>query len=257
MTTPQRQIPVPFRAISDLVNPSIVVNLMQRLRTFALLAVMSLVVSCDSPTEIRTGSIRIALLSEGGTPALIDARKGDLNETPDMRAEGTLPNVLLDAVQVRVVGGSTDRTVTSSTPSGGNFLVTVDNLPPGSYTVNVTGLVNSQVAHYGTTSGVTVAAGQTAQAGVTFPVFQPSIPNVAVIDTSDVLSFDISYSAVTGATGYRIEWSQNSNFSGAQTKDTTGLGARIAVTAEGDYYVRVRALNPNLTAPGQIGRAHV
>lgn len=249
MSESERPGTPPLHAIPDLVNPSIVVTLMQRLRILALLAVMSLVMSCDSPTEVRTGSIRIALLSEGGTPALIDARKGDLNATPDLRG-GTDPNVLLDAVQVRVVGGGTDRTVTSSTPSGGNFLVTVDNLPPGSYTVNVTGLVNSQVAHYGTTSGVTVTAGQTAQAGVTFPVFQPSIPNVAVVDTSDVLSFDISYSAVTGATGYRIEWSQNSNFTGAQTKDTTGLGARIAVTAEGDYYVRVRALNPALTAPG-------
>ena len=249
MTDPMRRSPSTLRAILDFVTPSIVVNLMQRIRILALLAVMSLVMSCDSPTEIRTGSIRIALLSEGGTPALIDTRKGDLTETPDLRA-GTDPNVLLDAVQVRVVGGGTDRTVTSSTPSGGNFLITVDNLPPGSYTVSVTGLVNSQVAHFGETSGVQVTAGQTSQAAVTFPVFQPSIPNVAVVDTSDVLSFDIAYSAVTGATGYRIEWSQNSNFTGAQTKDTTGLGARIAVTAEGDYYVRVRALNPNLTAPG-------
>ncbi len=254
MSVPTRSIFSSSRASSDLVYPSvvypsIVVNLMQRLRTFALLAVMSLVLSCDSPTEIRTGSIRIALLSEGGTPALVDSRKGDLDETPDMRG-GTLPNVLLDAVQVRVVGGGTDRTVTSTTPSGGNFLITVDNLPAASYTVSVTGLVNSQVAHFGETSGVQVTAGQTSQAGVTFPVFQPSIPNVAVVDTSDVLSFDISYSAVTGATGYRIEWSQNSNFTALQTKDTTGLGARIAVTAEGDYYVRVRALNPNLTAPG-------
>ena len=245
-----RTIASPLRTFSDLVNPSIVVNLMQSLRTLALLAVMSLVVSCDSPTEIRTGSIRIALLSEGGTPALIDSRKGDLNETPDMRAEGTLPNVLLDAVQVRVVGGGTDRTVTSTTPSGGNFLITVDNLPAASYTVTVTGLVNSQVAHFGETAGVQVTAGQTSQAGVTFPVFQPSIPNVTVVDTSDVLSFAIAYSAVTRATGYRIEWSQNANFTALQTKDTTGLGARIAVTAEGNYYVRVRALNPNLTSPG-------
>ena len=245
-----RNISSSSRAFSDLVSPSIVVNLMQRLRTFALLAVMSLVVSCDSPTEIRTGSIRIALLSEGGTPALVDSRKGDLNETPDMRAEGTLPNVLLDAVQVRVVGGGTDRTVTSTTPSGGNFLITVDNLPASSYTVSVTGLVNSQVAHFGETSGVQVTAGQTSQAAVTFPVFQPSIPNVTVVDTTDVLSFDIAYTAVTGATGYRIEWSQSSSFTAPQTKDTTGLGARIAVTAEGNYYVRVRALNPNLTAPG-------
>ena len=245
-----RNISSSSRAFSDLVSPSIVVNLMQRLRTFALLAVMSLVLSCDSPTEIRTGSIRIALLSEGGTPALVDSRKGDLNETPDMRAEGTLPNVLLDAVQVRVVGGGTDRTVTSTTPSGGNFLISVDNLPAASYTVSVTGLVNSQVAHFGETSGVQVTAGQTSQAAVTFPVFQPSIPNATVVDTSDVLSFDISYTAVTGATGYRIEWSQSSSFTPLQTKDTTGLGARIAVTAEGNYYVRVRALNPNLTAPG-------
>ena len=245
-----RSIDSPLRAYSDLVYPSIVVNLMQRLRTLALLAVMSLVISCDAPTEIRTGSIRIALLSEGGTPALIDARKGDLSETPDLRAEPTFPNVLLDAVQVRVVGGGTDRTVTSSTPSGGNFLITVDNLPAASYTVSVTGLVNSQVAHFGETSGVTVTAGQTQQAAVVFPVFQPSIPNVTVVDTSDVLSFAIAYSAVTGATGYRIEWSQTPTFTAPLTKDTTGLGARIAVTAEGNYYVRVRALNPNLTAPG-------
>ncbi len=231
-----------LRARPVFATPSPLVNCMQKLRTLALLALVSLVASCDAPTEISTGSIRIALLTTSGTPALIDARKGDLSQTPDMQAGPAGPTVLLDAVQVRIVGGAVDRTVTSSTPTAGSFLITISDLPAGSYTVTVTGLVGGLVAHHGETTGVVVTAGQTAQAAVTFPVFQPAIPNQTVVDTSDVLSFDLTYGAVAGATGYRIEWDQNPNFTAPLSKDTTGLGARITVTVEGNHYVRVRAL---------------
>ena len=214
---------------------------MTRFRILSLLALAGLVASCDAPTGPSTGAISIALVTEAGLAAQVRAGGADI--TPEMRAAtGDQPNVLLDQVTVRVTGPTT-KEITSSTPAGGFFNVTVDGLAPGAYTVQVIGLSSGQVAHLGE-SAATVQAGKTANASVTFPVFQPGVPNAAVMDTVDVLRFPVNFNAVTGASGYRVEWSTSSTFAtGVSSKDVSGTTTEVAVTAEGKYYVRVRALS--------------
>lgn len=226
---------------------------MLRTRILPLIAVLWFAMSCDAtPTGPQTGSIVISLTTEAGILAqLRQFEPSASGEVPELRAgSDDDPAVLLDEVRVRVTGASGTRDVTSSSPSGGFFSLTVDNLAPGAYTVVVMGLVTGQVAHCGETSNVNVTAGVSTPASVTFPVFQPAVPNPTAVDTSDVLRFTVSYGAVPGATGYRIEWSQSATLTGASTKDTTATTFSIPVTTEGKWYYRVRSLNTNLTLPG-------
>ena len=217
----------------------------------SLVALFLAGLSCDSPTGPRTGSIRLVLLSETGLPLSISERVDDGSLlTPNVRAtEGTRPNITLTSVKVTVTG-PTSRTVTSSVANGANFDVVIDQLDPGTYAVSVEGLVNGQVAHFGQTAGVSVQAGRSASAGVTFPVFQPIIPNATVVDTVDVLRFTVSYGAVTGATGYRVDWSTSPTMSGATSVNVAGTSTEIVVPLEGQYYVTVRAINPAATSGG-------
>jgi alpha-tubulin suppressor-like RCC1 family protein len=148
------------------------------------------------------------------------------------------------------VAGPTNKTVTSTTASGGFFNLVVDGLQPGSYSITVEGLVGSQVAHFGQTSGVTVTAGNSTQASVTFPSFQPAIADVAVVDTAEVLRYTIAYGAVSNATSYIVEWSTSPTFVGASSKTVTGTSTEITVPNEGKYYIAVKAVNAVVTAGG-------
>ena len=192
------------------------------------------------------------LLTPAGAALSVSAREADDGgATPDMSAPTDgLANVTLDGARLTVTG-PTNRTVTSSAPVGGQFSLSVSGLAPGAYSVTVEGLVNGQVAHFGQTSNVSVVAGRDTPATVSFPVFQPVIPNASVVDTTDVLHFTVSYGTVSGATGYLVEWSTDPTMaSGVSNKTVTGLSTDVVVTQEGKYYVRVKAINSSVTAGG-------
>ena len=207
--------------------------------------------SCDSsPTRPpTTGGISVVLLTSAGIPIAVMA--------PDARAVASLvgppsaatASVVLDGARVTVTG-PTNKTVTSTTASGGNFDVSVTGLTPGSYTVTVEGLVGGEVANFGQTFNVIVTAGNTTSASVTFPTFKPDIAFSTVVDTADVLRFTISFDPVLGATGYIIAVSKNQNMSGAVTRSVTETSVEIQVPDEGKYYVTVRAVNSVVTTGG-------
>lgn len=203
--------------------------------------------SCDmNPTRApTTGSISIILLAPSGAAFSASRSESGSDLVPvDRRA-----SIALDGARVSV-SGPTTKTVSSSTPTGGNFQLVVSDLAPGSYTVTVEGLAAGQVAHFGQAAGVSVTAGVSTPASVSFPVFQPGIP-VAGEDTSDVLRFTASWTPVTNATGYLVEWSQSPTMTNPSSKSVTGATTTdIAVTSEGKYYYRVKAVNAAVTAGG-------
>jgi alpha-tubulin suppressor-like RCC1 family protein len=218
----------------------------KNLAAMALLMVAGL--SCDRgiapPT---TGGINIVLLSQAGTPLSVSAR-GTSESVVDMTPIGNTANVLLDGVRVTVTG-PTSKVETVNTASGSNFLVTVSGLDPGSYTVTVEGLVGGMVAHYGRTTNVVVSAGASTDAPVTFPVFQPS-PDPTIADTVDVLRFTVLFAAVPNATSYVVEWSTSPTMSNPSNQSVTATSADIAVTAEGNYYYTVKAVNSTVGTSG-------
>lgn len=203
--------------------------------------------SCDmNPTRApTTGSISIVLLAPSG--AAFSASRSDATSglvPVDRRA-----SIALDGARVSV-SGPTTKTVSSSTPTGGNFQLVVSDLAPGSYTVTVEGLAAGQVAHFGQTAGVSVTAGVSTPASVSFPVFQPGIP-AAGEDTMDVLRFTASWTAVANATGYIVQWSQSPTMTNPSSVSVTGATTTdIAVTSEGKYYYTVKAVNAAVTAGG-------
>lgn len=210
--------------------------------------------SCDAPVRpATTGSINVILLSPANGLRLSVTAPGeasDVSPAPD----GSVANVTLTGARVTVTG-PTSKTITNTTASGGFFDLTVDLLSPGTYTVTVEGLVGSEVAHFGQTSSVTVTAGATSDATVTFATFQPTIPLSTVVDTTDVLHFTVSFTGVAGATGYIVAWSKNADMSGAQTKSLAATTTDIAVVDEGKYFVTVRAVNNVVTSGGVASAA--
>jgi alpha-tubulin suppressor-like RCC1 family protein len=214
------------------------------------LVLMAAALSCDRPVAPpTTGSIAIVLVSESGTPMIIS----DLPEgasVVNLIGDGPA-NILLDGVRV-TVDGPTDRVVTDNTPDGNVFNVNIGELDPGTYTVTVEGLAGGKVAHYGTTSGVGVSAGQTATATISFPTFKPTlgVPSGTSEDTVDVLRFTVSFNAVTNATSYLVKWSTAQDMSNPQSKSITTTTTDVDVTAEGTYYYTVTAENTTVGTSG-------
>ncbi len=223
----------------------------KKLSIVSLALLVGVGMSCDIPLRPTTGGISIVLLSSAGMQMSVSQRVDDGSGlTPDLTPfEGAPAKIALDGARV-IVTGPTNKTVTNNTASGGFFNLSVTGLDPGTYTVAVEGLVNGQVGHYGSVSSIVVTAGNNTAATVPFPVFQPIIPFAAVVDTTDVLRFTISYGAITGATGYLVEWSLSPTMAGASSKTVTGTSTEIVVTQEGKYYVTVKAVNAAITSGG-------
>ena len=225
----------------------------------SLIASLALVLgaglSCDqNPLEpATTGSISIVLLAPSGASFASVVAGATTELTP---VEDAVASIALTSARVTVTGTSGagapfSKTATTSTATGSNFNLTVDQIPPGTYTVRVEGLANGAVAHFGETAGVTVTAGNNTPASVSFPVFQPQLPAAASEDTSDVLRFTVAWNPVANATGYIVEWSQTSNMAGASSKTVTGATTTdVAVTAEGKYFFTVKAVNAAVTGGG-------
>jgi len=207
------------------------------------LVLLSLIVagglSCDrAANPLTTGSINVHLAVPPGprvvTPGSASAAIANASATT---------SVTLDSVRVTLSGGPTARSQVFKNAVGGFFEVSMSGLDVGSYTVAVEGLSAGAVAYYGQTPNVGVTAGQTSQATINFPPFQPSSTTVVVPDTVDVLQFGVSFDQVPSATGYIVQWSKSPTMANASSKAITGTSAVIDVADEATYWVTVKATN--------------
>lgn len=130
---------------------------------------------------------------------------------------------------VKVAAGTTD---------------TISGLIPGAYTVALEGYKGNGIDNFGQTTGIQVVAGRDTQATVTLAPFQ------ATLEAIDTLTLGrrvyMSWSGVSNAASYRLEWSQDPSF-GTGVGDTTWSGPNtnllVDLPAYGGYYVRVRAVD--------------
>jgi hypothetical protein len=149
-------------------------------------------------------------------------------------------NVMLSNVdegRIRIIG-PTSRTLTVSPGT----TQTIEGLAPGSYTVALEGLSGGELETFGVRTGVNVAAGSNTTVTVTMNSFVPVIGS-APADVTAGQSVTVTFSGVTGAVAYMVEYSQSPTFGGAQQTEVTGTTADVTLTAEGAYYIRVRARN--------------
>ena len=137
----------------------------------------------------------------------------------------------LDTVRVLVVD-TAGTIVRRDSGQPGKTLV-IDTLPPGSYLVVVLGISNSLVEFYGQTN-VGVVAGQTTTADVWFTSFRPVLTafNSPTIETS----LSASWSGVSHADGYVVEWDTVSSFANSNTLEVSGTECiTVAVRREKLY----------------------
>lgn len=202
---------------------------MKRSLFVVAIGIAALALACNEATGPRSGGISLNLLTVGAGAT-----------------GGT--QAALDGFRVKVTGPTNktmDFTCTATTCEG-----TVDGLDPGSYTLVVMGLVGGAVDRYAQTGAITVTAGQNTPAAISsFPSFQPVL--TIGTDTTEVLEFPVSFSAVSAATSYVLEWSKAQDFSGAKADTLTVTADTIAVADTGRYYVRVRAVNAVVTNTGR------
>ena len=222
---------------------------MQKKVLLPLMLLLGAGLSCDmnATRPTTTGSIGIVLLTPSGASFMASARFD--TATSDLRPIEALASVALTSARL-IVTGPTSKTVTATTAGPNGFVLRADGLAPGTYAVVVEGLASGQVAHFGTAAGVVVNAGQETPANVTFPVFQPQIPNATVEDTSDVLRFTVTWNEVQNATGYIVEWSQSPTMAGASSSSSAPIPVVAGITARipSRSHVRVMraAISPRL-----------
>jgi hypothetical protein len=145
--------------------------------------------------------------------------------------------------------GPTNRSIELTLGTDDYFEGTISGLQPGSYTVAVEGLIGNEVDYFGQTSGVSVSAGQNSTATISFRSFRPSLTSVPTRTASR--RFEVCYSTVSGASGYRVEWANNPSFTGLRSQSASSSCAEIEVTGTGTHYVRVRALHDMSSTPGR------
>ena len=218
--------------------------MMRRTRntSLALMALLWTGLSCGEATAPPTkGGIRIVIVSEKPASTLVSDGNQDGTASTLVPVDAPTANVLLDSVRMSVTGPET-RSVTNTAAVGGSFTLTIADLDPGSYSVTVVGYAGAVVAHYAQTTA-SVTAGVDTDAPVVFTLFQPPIPGATGVDTVEVLRFTASWTAVTNATGYVVEWSSSPTLATFTSVSVTGTSTDIVVPAEGQYYFAVRAVN--------------
>ena len=183
-------------------------------------------------------ALRILVVLLAAT-ACDDAMTGTGDTTILLRVVAAEGSVLgnVDQGRIRIIG-PTSRTVTVSPGT----TQTIDGLAPGSYTVALEGLTGGDVETFGVRSGVNVVAGSNTTVTVTMNSFVPVI-GAPPADVQAGQSATVTFSAVSGATVYVVEYAANSAFTGAQQTEVSGTTANVTLSAEGPYFIRVRARN--------------
>ncbi|MBI4499734.1 MAG: hypothetical protein HY700_01110, partial [Gemmatimonadetes bacterium] len=125
-------------------------------------------------------------------------------------------------------------------------------LPVGSYTVNVYWYKTNEVTYYNRLTGITVSANSTTPANVTTPTtFVPTL--TALTSPTWMFRVNATFNTVAAADSYKVEYANNSGFTGATTVTPwpkTGTAA-LAFNATGTWYWRVRSANAQAPAGGQ------
>jgi hypothetical protein len=200
------------------------------LRALTGAAIVAAVASCDSPTRLpSTGSIapRIELVRRDTTG----------------RASAVLPPTSMRARAIGPTAASIDLVLT-----GGFWTGRLENLTAGTYEVIIEGLANGQVQYYGRVTGVDVVRGQTASPPIPFAEAVPAV-NAPSLPNTTSFSQRLVFNRVPGATNYTVEYGQDETFVAGVTSfvsaDTNPL---ITVTQPGTWYMRTRAILPNILA---------
>ena len=127
-------------------------------------------------------------------------------------------------------------------------LYMVDSISDQLYTVNTTTGAATQVGSTGTSG----------PRGIAFLILDPPAQVSGVTLQSDTPgSIGVSWSAVTGATGYKVQWSTISGDYDAARQDIVDGGSTTSATIEPvlvgtTYYVQVKALRDFASADGEL-----
>jgi len=242
---------------------------MTRARWISVLVAAGLLVSCgEGLAPPTTGSIALDIRldlpqQDRGAPVLSRAAEdtgGTATQTSDADASAPGIGVSLDVAAFTAARasaiGPTNKTVNLQLVD--NFWEgTLADLNAGSYSVVVEGLVDGEITARGTQSGITVTAGQQSTASVSLVSFVPSV-TLGIGSPTTSLVIPVTVSSVTGAEGYRLEWANNANFSGAASKNVSAGANSISLSALGSWYVRARALSgTTVGGPGAAGTVDV
>src|SRR5207249_1499339 len=155
----------------------------------------------------------------------------------------------LDSVRVTVTGPTT-KAVSSATQTAGFFDVTIDQLAPGSYNVDLEGYSGGGTSFFGSVGSVTVTAGQTTPATISnFVSFVPTLVDITGSVTTQ-LSWPAVFSKVTSATGYIVEMDRAAGFPSPTKRNVPDTTTIVAATDTGVTYVRIRAVNARVPGGG-------
>ncbi len=209
-------------------------------------------------TRTNRGTARPSVLTADDTRVrnLGPEQERELNLGPEQAAAQATPQAAAaapprrDLLRVNLSGPDT-RTLDFTPNADGSVDVTIDQLPAGTYSVELLGidtdLGGELVSEYGISNSVTVVSDQTSNAVISFGSFLPVIDPTLPAQTSE-FAFDVDFSAVPTATGYFFELDTDPSFSNPTTLSTTGTNVIITVVAPVANWMRVRAENTNVPA---------
>ncbi len=191
---------------------------------------LAFVASCDTPTKLpSTGNI---------SPRIELVRVDTTN-----RSSAVLAPTSMRARAIGPTAAAVDLVLT-----GGFWTGRLDDLSAGTYEVIIEGIANGQVQYYGRVTGVNVVRGQTASPVIPFA---PAVPAVNPPTLTNTTSFSqrLVFNTVPAATGYTVEYGQDDTFvTGVTSFVSPDTNPLIAVTQPGTWYMRTRAILPNILA---------
>lgn len=173
-----------------------------------------------------------------------EAEKSTLRIVATME-QGTATEI--DAARATLTGPVTQSLDLVRTDDG--FEALVEQIPTGTYSVAVEGLVGGETDRFGRMTGVVVSADAPSNATVTLRSFVPTVGDFLSPSTSTTLV--VTYSAVQLAVGYVVELATRPDFQTASRTATAETKTLLFSAALGTHYIRVRATNEVV----QLGRA--
>ena len=208
----------------------------RRLLSLSAALLAGLFVSCDSPTRLPThGTI---------VPLIVTVRD-------------TMPNAAVTPQTARaIISGPTNTSVNLTlngavSGQGGTWQGSVADVLPGTYTVTIEGLAGGFLQYFGTSSGISVNAGQQSAPPITFASAVPTI-SAPALDNTAAFSQNIQFSAIAAATGYEVQASRDNTFATGVITFTSAAGGTtvpVTITDTGTWFLRARPTLPVTNAP--------
>ena len=174
---------------------------------------------------------------------------GDISPRISFVQDPNNANAAADLVSVFVVvtGDAFGRTV-ELTKDGSAWKGQVRKVPAGNYTLQVEGRDNAnQIIYFGRNATVSVTRGQTTSPPVTFAT---TVPTMGAPTLNNTTSFTqtVRFAKVVSATGYAVEVSSSNTFANVNTYSTADTNQVVTVSDPGTWFVRTRAVLPNVAA---------